>query len=146
MSEDSGTWEDSSDGKSLKNQSERKGFPGALGLGRSPWQHFFFGVILLHTGARTHNGWNHLGKGSGKQNGKRMKKKERKSAGPRFLLNRSGVPLSEEAWDRMFNFYNKDDKQLRYSKAKMDERIYLFVIFRNWRKGQMQENKVSDFT
>lgn len=75
-----------------------------------------------------------------------MKKKERKSAGPRFLLNRSGVPLSEEAWDRMFNFYNKDDKQLRYSKSTMAERIYLFVIFRNWRKGQMQENKVSDFT
>lgn len=51
-----------------------------------------------------------------------MKKKERKSAGPRFLLNRSGVPLSEEAWDRMFNFYNKEDKQLRYSKSKMAER------------------------
>ena len=44
-----------------------------------------------------------------------MKKKERKSAGPRFLLNRSGVPLSEEAWDRMFIFYAKNDKQLRYS-------------------------------
>ncbi|CBY23101.1 unnamed protein product [Oikopleura dioica] len=68
-----------------------------------------------------------VGKSSGNQNGKRMKKKERKSAGPRFLLNRSGVPLSEEAWDRMFNFYNKEDKQLRYKieeKAKCKKTKY----------------------
>mgnify|MGYP000292953739 CR=1 FL=1 len=61
---------------------------------------------------------------------------EKKLAAPTFLINRSGIPINKEGWERMWTFYCGKQTKLRLGLKFMKNRSEVEIMVKNRNFGE----------